>query len=58
MRLDSLSWKWETYSQYLADLDRQPKGLNVGGMIGHSALRRYAMGIAPRTAIRLTRTSC
>ena len=42
--LDSLSWKWETYSQYLSDLDRLPKGLNVGGMIGHSALRRYAMG--------------
>ena len=42
--LGSLSWRWETYSQYLADLDALPKGLNVGGMIGHSALRRYAMG--------------
>lgn len=42
--LDSLSWEWETYGQYLADLDRLPKGINVGGMIGHSALRRYAMG--------------
>ena len=39
-----LSWDWETYGQYLADLDGRPKGLNVGGMVGHSALRRYVMG--------------
>ncbi|MEZ5178943.1 MAG: amidohydrolase family protein [Acidimicrobiales bacterium] len=42
--MDGLSWEWETYGQYLAELDRRPKGINVGGMIGHSALRRYVMG--------------
>ncbi len=42
--MDGLSWEWETYGQYLAELDRRPKGLNIGGMIGHSALRRYVMG--------------
>lgn len=42
--MDGLSWEWETYGQYLDDIDRRPKGLNVGGMVGHSALRRYVMG--------------
>lgn len=42
--LDGLSWNWETYGEYLADLDARAKGVNVGGMIGHSALRRYVMG--------------
>ncbi len=42
--LDGLAWDWQTYSEYLASLDRQPKGINVGGMVGHSALRYWAMG--------------
>ena len=42
--MGGLSWEWETYGQYLADLDRKPKGINIGGMVGHSALRRYVMG--------------
>lgn len=42
--MSGLSWEWETYGEYLAELDRRPKGLNVGGMIGHSALRLYVMG--------------
>src|SRR4029079_4914157 len=28
----------------LAAIDRMPKGVNVGGMVGHCALRHYAMG--------------
>lgn len=42
--MGGLSWEWETYGQYLTDLDSKPKGINIGGMIGHSALRRYVMG--------------
>jgi N-acyl-D-aspartate/D-glutamate deacylase len=42
--LEGLSWDWETYGDYLAAIDRMPKGVNVGGMIGHCALRHYAMG--------------
>ena len=42
--MSGLSWDWETYGQYLTELDGRPKGINVGGMIGHSALRRYVMG--------------
>lgn len=42
--LSGLAWDWVTYGEYLASVDRMPKGLNVGGMVGHSALRQYAMG--------------
>ncbi len=44
--LDGLPWDWETYDQYLESLDRTAKGVNVGGMVGHSALRYWAMGDA------------
>jgi len=39
-----LPWDWETYGEYLDSIERLPKGVNVGGMVGHSALRYYAMG--------------
>jgi N-acyl-D-amino-acid deacylase len=42
--LTGLSWDWETYGEYLANLDQLPKGVNVGGMVGHCAVRHYAMG--------------
>lgn len=42
--LGGLSWRWETYGEYLAELDRLPKGMNVGGMVGHCAVRHWAMG--------------
>jgi N-acyl-D-aspartate/D-glutamate deacylase len=37
-------WNWEHYSEYLTALDGLPKGINAGGMIGHCAVRLYAMG--------------
>jgi N-acyl-D-aspartate/D-glutamate deacylase len=42
--LEGLSWDWETYGDYLRAIDALPKGINVGGMLGHCALRYYAMG--------------
>jgi N-acyl-D-amino-acid deacylase len=42
--LDGLSWSWETYGEYLDELERLPKGVNVGGMVGHCAVRQWAMG--------------
>jgi N-acyl-D-amino-acid deacylase len=42
--LDGLAWDWVTYGEYLKSMSRLPKGLNVGGMVGHCALRQYAMG--------------
>jgi N-acyl-D-amino-acid deacylase len=42
--LEGLAWDWETYGEYLTAIDAMPKGVNVGGMVGHCAVRHYAMG--------------
>jgi N-acyl-D-aspartate/D-glutamate deacylase len=39
-----LGWGWETYGDYLRALGQHQLGVNVGGMIGHAALRYYVMG--------------
>jgi N-acyl-D-amino-acid deacylase len=41
---DGLPWDWETYGEYLDSVERMPKGLNTGGMVGHCAVRIHAMG--------------
>ena len=42
---EGVTWKWETYPQYL-DFIRTDLGINVAGLVGHSALRTYVMGAA------------
>ena len=42
--MEGIDWTWETFPEYLATVERLPKGLNYGTYIGHSALRMYAMG--------------
>jgi len=42
--LEGLPWDWRTYGQYLDWLDRIPKGINAGGLVGHCAVRMAAMG--------------
>jgi N-acyl-D-aspartate/D-glutamate deacylase len=42
--LDGLPWDWQTYGEYLDSLERLPRGVNVGGMVGHCAVRQWAMG--------------
>jgi N-acyl-D-amino-acid deacylase len=42
--LDGLAWDWTTYGEYLGAIDRLPKGINVGGMVGHCAVRQHVMG--------------
>ena len=39
-----MRWNWESYGEYLGALDELPKGINVGGLVGHCALRLFAMG--------------
>ena len=39
-----MPWQWETYGEYLRALDALPKGINVGGLVGHCAVRYWAMG--------------
>src|SRR5262245_20050633 len=36
-------WTWETFPQYM-DAIGQGLGVNVGTLVGHSAVRLYAMG--------------
>src|SRR5205085_44051 len=42
--LDGLAWDWRSYGEFLAALDRLPKGINIGGMVGHCAVRHHVMG--------------
>jgi N-acyl-D-amino-acid deacylase len=42
--LSGLAWDWTTYGEYLESIDSLPKGVNVGGMVGHVALRHHVMG--------------
>jgi N-acyl-D-aspartate/D-glutamate deacylase len=46
-------WAWETIPQYLDALDRR-LGLNVGVLIGHSAVRRYVLGDDSQERARAT----
>jgi len=39
-----IDWTWETFPDYLANVERLHKGLNYGMYLGHSALRMYVMG--------------
>lgn len=42
---EGVPWSWETYPEYL-DFVRRGLGINVAGLVGHSALRAYVMGAA------------
>ena len=64
--LTGLPWDWESYPEYLDSYARMPKGINVGGMVGHCSVRIAAMGDraidqhhadAPRTSWRCARSS-
>jgi N-acyl-D-aspartate/D-glutamate deacylase len=37
-------WGWRSYGDYLDTLERRGLGVNVGGMVGHIAVRQYVMG--------------
>ena len=39
-----INWTWETFPEYLANVDKLPKAINYGAFLGHSALRMYTMG--------------
>lgn len=42
--LSGLPWDWETYGEYLDSVEKLRPGINVTGMVGHSAIRYYVMG--------------
>ena len=41
-----IPWEWKTHDEYLTALGRRPLGLNIATLIGHCAVRQYAMGEA------------
>lgn len=42
--LSGLPWTWESYGEYLDAVVGLEAAINVGGLIGHCALRYYVMG--------------
>ena len=42
--LGGLPWDWEDYGGYLDSVARMQPGINLCGLVGHSALRFYVMG--------------
>lgn len=41
---EGLAWGWQTFPEYLDELDRLPRALDVGAHVPHAALRAYVMG--------------
>ena len=39
-----IDWTWESFPEYVAAVERQPKALNHAMYIGHSGVRMYVMG--------------
>lgn len=42
--LGGLPWNWESYGGYLDAVEAIGPGINIAGLVGHSALRFYVMG--------------
>ena len=41
---EGMSWNWETFPEYLDELDRMPRVLDVAALVPHGAVRAYVMG--------------
>jgi N-acyl-D-aspartate/D-glutamate deacylase len=44
-----LEFRWQSYPEFLDVVERLPHGINIGFMVGHSAIRRAVMGPAAST---------
>ena len=42
--LTGLPWTWEDYGGYLDAIEKIQPGINIAGLVGHSAVRFYVMG--------------
>ncbi len=42
--MTGLPWTWENYGDYLNAIEKLGPGINIAGMVGHSAVRYYVMG--------------
>jgi len=41
---EGMTWRWETFPEYLDELDRLPRALDVSALVPHGAVRAYVMG--------------
>ena len=41
---EGMSWNWESFPEYLDELERLPRVLDVGALVPHGALRAYVLG--------------
>jgi N-acyl-D-aspartate/D-glutamate deacylase len=41
---EGITWNWETFPEYLDELDRLPRVLDVSALVPHGAIRAYVMG--------------
>jgi N-acyl-D-amino-acid deacylase len=45
---EGMTWRWETFPEYLDEVERLPRVLDVAALLPHGALRAYVLG--PRRA--------
>ncbi|GJM38781.1 MAG: amidohydrolase [Acidimicrobiales bacterium] len=41
---EGIDWNWESFPEYLDDLDRREWSMDVGCLVAHGAVRAYVMG--------------
>jgi N-acyl-D-amino-acid deacylase len=41
---EGMSWNWESFPEYLDELERMPRVLDVAALLPHGALRAYVLG--------------
>lgn len=42
--VEGMSWNWETFPEYLDEVERMPRVLDVAALVPHGAVRAYVMG--------------